>query len=87
MAAYLMEFFCPAGDDRRLVAEAGQVAQDMLAEGLAVRLLCAVAIPGEDLCMCFFEAPSVETLSEVARRAGLPSDCQPEPVAFVGRGW
>lgn len=81
-----MEFFCTAGDDRRLVAEAGHVAEDMQAEGFTVRLLCAVAIPGEDLCLCFFEAPSAEALSEVARRAGLPGDCRPEPVAFVGRG-
>jgi hypothetical protein len=87
VAAYLMEFFCSAGRNQRLVAEANKVAEAMLADGVAVRLLGAVAIPGEELCLCFFDAPSAETLSEVARRAALPRDCRPEPVEFVRAAW
>lgn len=82
-----MEFFCSAGSHQRKVAAASKAAEAMLADGVAVRLLCAVAIPGEQLCLCFFDAPSAEALSELARRAALPRDCGPEPVQFVGAGW
>jgi hypothetical protein len=81
-----MEFFCSAGRNQPLVAEASEVARAMLAEGVAVRLLCAIAVPGEELCLCFFDAPSAETLTEVGRRAALPRDCRPELVEFVRVG-
>ncbi|MGH9107694.1 MAG: nickel-binding protein [Acidimicrobiales bacterium] len=93
MPAYLMEFFVALHSSRpdgpqaagpELLARAGQAAEALEAEGTVVRLLYALEVPEEELCLCFFEAPSPGAVAEVARRAGFPPDCRPEPVTFVG---
>lgn len=41
-------------------------------QGAHVRYIRTTFVPGEERCMCLFEAPSVERVKEANETAGLP---------------
>ena len=49
-----------------------QIGLDLTAEGHDVRYIRSTFIPGEQKCMCFFEAPNLEMVREANERAEIP---------------
>ena len=89
MNAFLVEFYLARSTATTAAALAARV-QDAVAtvgrEGAAVRLREFVLEPTEELCLCFFEADSADTIAAVARLAGLPLDGAPEAVELLEVG-
>jgi hypothetical protein len=89
MATYLVEFFLPRSTSdagAELARRVGRVSERLRSEGVSVQLLQAVAVPGEEFCLCLFDADSPDDVDEVTRRAGLPTEGRPEPVRFLPVG-
>jgi hypothetical protein len=85
----MVEFFMPGGRqaDRSVVAARVERASAATrAQGTPVRFLQAVSVPADELYLCFFDAPTMEAVSEVSQRARLPFEGRPEPVEFIHRG-
>lgn len=49
-----------------------QMGMDLTAQGRAVRYIRSTFIPGEEKCMCLFEAPNPENVREANERADIP---------------
>jgi hypothetical protein len=49
-------------------------AEELWAEGQAVRYLGSTIVLRDEACFCEFEGPSEEAVAETNRRAGLPYD-------------
>lgn len=70
----MVELYAPSsteGTSARAVEEAARSLRD---EGLAVRYLRSIVIPGDETCFHVFEAPSAEVVREVSRRAAIRSE-------------
>ena len=50
---------------------AEEAARSLRDDGLAVRYVRSIVIPGDETCFHVFEAPSAEAVREVARRAAI----------------
>jgi len=75
MAVYLVERDLPGVSLEDLAAaqkKAIQTGMDLTAEGRAVRYIRSTFVPGENRCMCLFEAPNAENVREANERAGIP---------------
>jgi hypothetical protein len=75
MAVYLVERDLPGITLDQLAAaqkRAIQVGMDLTAEGRDVRYIRSTFVPGEDKCMCLFEAPNPENVREANQRAEIP---------------
>lgn len=71
MAQYLVELYLsrvPAGGGAKRAAAAE------LVEGLPVRHLRTIILPGDETCLHLFEAPSAEAVRVACRRAGIRFD-------------
>jgi muconolactone delta-isomerase len=49
-----------------------QVGKDMTAQGREVRYIRSTFVPGENRCMCLFEAPNSENVREANEKAEIP---------------
>lgn len=49
-----------------------QTGREMTAEGVSVRYIRSTFVPGENKCMCLFEAPKMENVRVANERAGIP---------------
>lgn len=49
-----------------------QMGKELTAEGRPVRYIRSTFVPGEDKCMCLFEAPSAEHVREANERGQIP---------------
>jgi hypothetical protein len=87
MAVYVVDRKLPGIDHAGLVA-AQRAAIDVSARytssGRPLRYVRSVYIPGEDRCMCLFEATDAETVAEGNREAGLPFERVLEAVDLPG---
>jgi len=75
MAVYLVERDLPGITMEQLAAaqkRAIQVGQDLTAQGKQVRYIRSTFVPGEQKCMCLFEAPNVENVREANEKAEIP---------------
>jgi hypothetical protein len=75
MAVYLVERDLPGVTLEQLAAaqkKAIQVGLDLTAEGRAVRYIRSTFVPGENKCMCLFEAPNPDNVREANERAAIP---------------
>ena len=75
MPVYLVERDLPGITVDQLAAaqkRAIQAGMDLTAEGLSVRYIRSTFIPGEQKCMCLFEAPNPENVPEANERAQIP---------------
>lgn len=75
MAVYLVERDLPGVTPEQLAAaqkKAIQVGKDLTAQGRDVRYIRSTFVPGEDRCMCLFEAPNPEHVREANERAEIP---------------
>ena len=48
------------------------VGKELTAEGKEVRYIRSMFVPGEQRCMCLFEAPNPENVREANERAEIP---------------
>ena len=75
MAVYLVERSMPGVSMEELAAaqkRAIQVGKELTAEGRDVRYIRSTFVPGENRCMCLFEAPNPENVREANERAQIP---------------
>jgi muconolactone delta-isomerase len=75
MAVYLVERDLPGVTPEQLAAaqkRSIQVGKDLTAQGREVRYIRSTFVPGENRCMCLFEAPNPENVREANERAEIP---------------
>jgi len=74
MPEFLVELYV-AHDDHGAACQqserAEQVAADLTREGRPVQCLRSIFVPEDETCFLLFEAPSVDVVEELVRRAGL----------------
>jgi hypothetical protein len=66
---FMVELYAPAPTQGLGARAAEDAARSLRDEGLAVWYLRSIVIPGDETCFHLFEAPSLEAVDEVARRA------------------
>jgi hypothetical protein len=49
-----------------------RMGKELTAQGRHVRYIRSTFVPGENKCMCLFEAPSLENVREANERAEIP---------------
>ena len=72
---YLVERDMPGVTLEQLAAaqkRAIQVGKDLTARGREVRYIRSTFVPGEQKCMCLFEAPNPENVREANELAEIP---------------
>lgn len=77
MKQYMVERHLPGFPPEQLPAAAAaakRTAQEMAAEGSAIRYVRSTWIPADEQCYCLFEAASAEIVEELQGRAQLPYD-------------
>lgn len=89
MGVYLVERNLPGISMEELAAaqkKAIQAGKELTAEGQAVRYIRSAFVPGENRCMCLFEAPNPENVRIANERAQIPftrivpaADLSPKP--------
>jgi len=75
MSVYLVERDLPGVTMEQLAAaqkKAIQVGIELTAQGKEVRYIRSTFVPGENKCMCLFEAPNPENVREANERAEIP---------------
>lgn len=75
MAVYMVERDLPGITMEQLAAaqkRAIQTGKELTAEGKTVRYIRSTFVPGENRCMCLFEAPNPEHVREANERAEIP---------------
>jgi hypothetical protein len=75
MGVYLVERDLPGITMEELAdcqKKAIQMGREMTAEGQDVRYIRSTFVPGENKCMCLFEASTAENVREVNERASIP---------------
>jgi hypothetical protein len=73
MASYLVETYSPIDPDELAAAvkRIQAVARAMSRQGVQVRHVKAILVPGDETCFHLVEAPSMAALDELIRRARL----------------
>ena len=77
MAEFLLEVYATRTDPGAVdeaVRRAGAAADSLASEGSHVRYVRSIFVPEDETCFYVYEADSVDTVHEVARRAGLCVD-------------
>jgi hypothetical protein len=75
MAVYLVERDLPGVTMEQLAAaqkKAIQMGKEMTAQGKDVRYIRSTFVPGENKCMCLFEAAKAEHVREANERGEIP---------------
>jgi muconolactone delta-isomerase len=49
-----------------------EMGKELTAQGKQVRYIRSTFVPGENKCMCLFEAPNPENVKEANERANIP---------------
>ena len=75
MPIYMVERDLPGVTVEDLAAaqkRAIEMGKELTAEGKQVRYIRSTFVPGENKCMCLFEAPNPENVKEANERANIP---------------
>ena len=75
MPVYMVERDLPGVQMEQLAdaqKAAIQAGKELSAQGKQVRYIRSTFIPGQDKCMCLFEAPNPENVREANERAKIP---------------
>lgn len=71
----MAECFWP-GVTRLMLQDAGcrgrGAAQALSAQGMYARYVGSILVPSDEIALCMFEASSIDTATEVSRRAAIP---------------
>jgi hypothetical protein len=74
VATFLVELYVPRLGAARLSEAARRlcvVAAELRSEGVRVRYLRSLAVPGDELCFHLVESSSADAVAELSRRAAL----------------
>jgi hypothetical protein len=77
MPTYLVEFFLPRGR----ATEAASLAKDVeraAGPGGPVRLVQALSVPGEEFCLCLYDAESADAVEAAVHASDLAFQGRPE---------
>ena len=77
MAEFLVELYvsrADAGAVERGAERARAAAEELTREGTPVRYLRSIFVPEDETCFFLYEAASVDSVREAARRSNLPYD-------------
>jgi muconolactone delta-isomerase len=75
MAVYMVERDLPGIQVEQLAQaqkRAIKAGKELTAQGKRVRYIRSTFVPGENKCMCLFEAPNAENVREANERAEIP---------------
>ncbi len=75
MPVYMVERDLPGIKMEQLAAaqkRAIEVGKELTAQGKEVRYIRSTFVPGQNKCMCLFEAPNPENVKEANERAQIP---------------
>ena len=75
MPVYMVERDLPGIQMEQLAAAqkaAIQAGKELSAQGKQVRYIRSTFVPGQDKCMCLFEAPNPDNVREANERAKVP---------------
>ena len=75
MPGYMVERDLPGVKMEQLAAaqkRAIEVGKELTAQGKEVRYIRSTFVPGQNKCMCLFEAPNPENVREANERAQIP---------------
>lgn len=75
MPIYMVERDLPGVTVEDLAAaqkRAIEMGKELTAQGKQVRYIRSTFVPGENKCMCLFEAPNPENVKEANERANIP---------------
>jgi uncharacterized protein DUF4242 len=75
MPIYMVERDLPGIKMEQLAAaqkRAIEVGKELTAQGKEVRYIRSTFVPGQNKCMCLFEAPNPENVREANERAQIP---------------
>lgn len=75
MPVYMVERDLPGIKMEQLAAaqrRAIEVGKELTAQGKEVRYIRSTFVPGQNKCMCLFEAPNPENVREANERAQIP---------------
>ena len=75
MPIYMVERDLPGVTVEDLAAaqkRAIEMGKELTAQGKQVRYIRSMFVPGENKCMCLFEAPNPENVREANERASIP---------------
>jgi Protein of unknown function (DUF4242) len=89
MAEFLLEVYATRTDSRSIdeaARRARAAAESFAFEGPYVRYVRSIFVPEDETCFYVYEADSVETVREVAHRAGLSVDRVVEARSAEQRG-
>lgn len=74
MPTFLVELYVPRPGAARLLEAARRLrvaAAELRGEGVRVRYLRSLAVPGDELCFHLVESASADAVAELSRRAAL----------------
>ena len=77
MKSYVVELYMTAVGSDGLAVAAGRArlaAEQLTREGMPVRYVRSILIPGDETCFLVFEGPSAQAVGEASRRAALDYD-------------
>lgn len=75
MPVYMVERDLPGVKMEQLAAaqkRAIEVGKELTSQGKEVRYIRSTFVPGQNKCMCLFEAPNPENVREANERAQIP---------------
>lgn len=75
MPVYMVERDLPGVKMEQLAAaqkRAIEAGKELTAQGIEVRYLRSTFVPGQNKCMCLFEAPNPENVKRANERAQIP---------------
>ena len=75
MPEFLVELYVAHDDHgaaRQQAERADRAAAELTREGRPVRCLRSIFVPEDETCFLLYEAPSIDTVEDAVRRAGLP---------------
>lgn len=76
MPAYLVERYIPRAKAAQLaeITAAANGAARRTAGAGAIRCLAVILVPGDELCYCLFQAPSIEAVRRAHESAQIPCE-------------
>jgi len=67
----MAETFVPMPSDASAVSDVEEAAEMLRSEGISIRYVRSILIPGDETCFHVFDAASIEVVRDALRRVGI----------------